>query len=83
MPEQESEKWGALNTSDVPYVFGNELVSRLAAIVQNGRPEAENIPACNPSGGSSLYRIDAGIMREVCPLENEKYQFLRGIYCVN
>ena len=65
------------------YALGNELVARLAAFAKTGRPEAENLPAWNPSDGSSLYRMDAGIMEEVRPLDEEIYSFWRDVYCVN
>ena len=65
------------------YALGNELVSRLAAYAKTGRPEAENLSSWNPSDGRSLYRIDAGSMKEVQPLEDETYKFWRDIYCAN
>lgn len=65
------------------YALGNELVARLAAFAQTGKPNAENLTEWNPSDGSSLYRIDAGAMKEVQPLEDEKYRFWREVYCVS
>ena len=65
------------------YRLGNELVARLAAFAKTGRPEAENLPAWNPSDGNSIYRIESGIMQEVQPLEVEKYNLWRDFYCVN
>ena len=65
------------------YQLGNELVARLAAFAKTGRPEAENLPSWSPSDGSSLYRMDTGILQEVQPLEEEIYRFWRDVYCVN
>ena len=65
------------------YALGKELVARLAAFAKTGRPNAENLAAWKPSDGSSLYRIDAGGMKEVCPLDENTYQFWRDFYCVN
>ncbi len=65
------------------YALGNELVSRLAAFAKTGRPEDDNLSAWNPSDGNSLYIIDAGIMKEVQPLDEEKYSLWRDVYCVN
>ncbi len=68
---------------DDDYKLGGELVARLAAFAKTGRPEADNLPAWNPSDGNSLCRVDAGIMQEVQPLEEEKYKLWRDVYCVN
>lgn len=65
------------------YMLGQELVTRLAAFAKTGRPNAENLAEWKPSDGSSLYRIDAGVMREVQPLDEDIYQFWRDFYCVN
>ncbi len=64
-------------------MLGKELVARLAAFAKTGRPEAENLVEWKPSDGSSLYRIDSGIMQEVCPLDDDTYQFWRDFYFVN
>ena len=65
------------------YALGKELVARLAAFAKTGRPEAENLAEWKPSDGSSIYRIDAGVMQEVQPLDEKKYQFWRDFYCAN
>lgn len=68
---------------DEDYALGAELVARLAAYARTGNPNAEGLAQWEPSTGESLYRINAGKMEEVRPLEDEKYEFWREIYCVN
>ena len=69
--------------TDDDYALGRELVARLAAYAKTGRPEAENSIAWKPSNGSTIYKIEAGNIHEVNPIDEEKYQFWRDFYCVN
>ena len=65
------------------YRLGKELVARLAAYARTGRPNIENAAEWNPSDGNSLYRISADGIQKVQPIDEEKYQFWRDVYCVN
>ena len=68
---------------DEDYELGNELVTRLAGFAKTGRPEADNLPSWKPSDGNSLYIIGAGVMKEIQPLDDERNNLWREVYCVN
>ena len=68
---------------DDDYALGRELAARLAAYARTGSPNADGLSGWKPSDGNSLYRIQAGNIHEVKPLDDEKYEFWRDIYCVN